>query len=444
MEESSREVQKNGDQQNECATNTPVKEDISSNVNTSVENEPEEKDEAQSSSGASVTSDKPAAASDCNVATRGNKKKGSKNRWRPLIIEPQSSKHHDRVKGQRGRRRDNSQTNVENGNTMLEEEVNSGAERGYRGSRRARGRGYSNFGRPSFRGRARNIDGNRSQTVAISDEYSPSITYYAVNYEGPVNQAVSPGRSVRNGPLSPNIAQTATAAYLSPTGAVPTSFISPYYTSFTPLTTPAYDQETLQNMIRKQIEYYFSEENLQRDFFLRRKMDSEGYLPVSLIASFQRVQALTQDILLLVEALESSTEVDLSEDRSKVRTKNDPQKWPIFAMRFPLSANETGDSVKAGDSGNANGSGASSDLHPDVPDFIPGQPYGYGYDGAQPPLKLEMAKDNGVALENTTKKVFCYADIVKKKELEAQTVFRQTLNNGENVNPCELKKRNDS
>lgn len=48
-------------------------------------------------------------------------------------------------------------------------------------------------------------------------------------------------------------------------------------------------------------EYYFSEENLQKDFFLRRKMDAEGYLPMSLIASFHRVQALTNDIRLIVE-----------------------------------------------------------------------------------------------------------------------------------------------
>ena len=41
-------------------------------------------------------------------------------------------------------------------------------------------------------------------------------------------------------------------------------------------------------------EYYFSLDNLQRDFFLRRKMTPEGYLPISLIASFNRVQQLTQ------------------------------------------------------------------------------------------------------------------------------------------------------
>ena len=66
-------------------------------------------------------------------------------------------------------------------------------------------------------------------------------------------------------------------------------------------------------------EYYFSEENLQRDFFLRRKMDSEGYLPISLIASFHRVQALTQDFSLIIESLHNSEKVELK-DGVKVST----------------------------------------------------------------------------------------------------------------------------
>lgn len=48
-------------------------------------------------------------------------------------------------------------------------------------------------------------------------------------------------------------------------------------------------------------EYYFSTENLERDFFLRRKMDQQGFLPVSLIASFRRMQALTTNAALILE-----------------------------------------------------------------------------------------------------------------------------------------------
>ena len=50
-------------------------------------------------------------------------------------------------------------------------------------------------------------------------------------------------------------------------------------------------------------EYYFSIENLERDFFLRRKMDKQGFLPVSLIAGFHRVQALTTNLNLILEVI---------------------------------------------------------------------------------------------------------------------------------------------
>ncbi|KAL1493377.1 hypothetical protein ABEB36_011442 [Hypothenemus hampei] len=89
------------------------------------------------------------------------------------------------------------------------------------------------------------------------------------------------------------------------------------------------DEPTLKEYIRNQIEYYFSEDNLNRDFFLRRKMDSEGYLPVTLIASFHRVQALTNNITLIIEAISSSDKIELASG-FKVRPKNDPTKWPIF------------------------------------------------------------------------------------------------------------------
>lgn len=67
-------------------------------------------------------------------------------------------------------------------------------------------------------------------------------------------------------------------------------------------------------------EYYFSEENLVKDFFLRRKMNAQGFLPLTLIASFQRVQNLTMDIDLVINAVLESDKLELleSEDGYKV------------------------------------------------------------------------------------------------------------------------------
>ena len=69
-------------------------------------------------------------------------------------------------------------------------------------------------------------------------------------------------------------------------------------------------------------EYYFSEENLMKDFFLRRKMDSEGYLPASLIASFRRVQALVYDVNFIVQAVKGSDVIEVK-DGIKVRRLTD-------------------------------------------------------------------------------------------------------------------------
>lgn len=75
-------------------------------------------------------------------------------------------------------------------------------------------------------------------------------------------------------------------------------------------------------------EYYFSDENLQRDFFIRRKMDAEGYLPITLIASFHRIQALSSEIQVVLSAVQESDQLEVFKN-FKVRTKNDPTKWPI-------------------------------------------------------------------------------------------------------------------
>jgi len=43
-------------------------------------------------------------------------------------------------------------------------------------------------------------------------------------------------------------------------------------------------------------EYYFSTENLVKDFFLRRQMDTDGWIAVELLASFRRVRIHTGSV----------------------------------------------------------------------------------------------------------------------------------------------------
>ncbi|VDM57888.1 unnamed protein product [Angiostrongylus costaricensis] len=106
--------------------------------------------------------------------------------------------------------------------------------------------------------------------------------------------------------------------------AIPFAPVYPTQLPFVPL-----NDETLKDCVRKQIEYYFSSDNLQKDFFLRRKMDSEGFLPITLIASFPRVRSLTQDLTLICEGLRDSDKVELSDDANMVRPRLNPTKWPL-------------------------------------------------------------------------------------------------------------------
>lgn len=81
--------------------------------------------------------------------------------------------------------------------------------------------------------------------------------------------------------------------------------------------------------IVNQIDYYFSVVNLCTDLFLRLKMDGQGWVPVSLIAGFNRVKALTSDINLILFALRSSDVVEVKAD--KVRRRGDWSKWVLRA-----------------------------------------------------------------------------------------------------------------
>ncbi|KAL6588190.1 hypothetical protein OROMI_001168 [Orobanche minor] len=98
----------------------------------------------------------------------------------------------------------------------------------------------------------------------------------------------------------------------------------------------------LHSKIVNQIDYYFSNENLVKDTFLRQNMDGGGWVSIKLIAGFKKVMQLTDNIQLILHAIQASNIVELQGD--KVRRKNDWIKWimpPMESnMRSPRSFNE--------------------------------------------------------------------------------------------------------
>lgn len=76
--------------------------------------------------------------------------------------------------------------------------------------------------------------------------------------------------------------------------------------------------------IKKQVEFYFGDSNFSRDKFLKAQvaMGQEGFVPLKTILSFKRMRDYTLE--KTVEALASSTIVELSADKSSVRRPRPP------------------------------------------------------------------------------------------------------------------------
>ncbi|XP_030504606.1 la-related protein 1A isoform X1 [Cannabis sativa] len=81
----------------------------------------------------------------------------------------------------------------------------------------------------------------------------------------------------------------------------------------------------LKSDLVKQIEYYFSDENLRNDRYLISVMDDQGLVPISLIAEFKRVKKMTTDISFILDALQGSVTVEVQ--GNKIRRRDGWEKW---------------------------------------------------------------------------------------------------------------------
>ncbi|KAK4368160.1 hypothetical protein RND71_011952 [Anisodus tanguticus] len=83
----------------------------------------------------------------------------------------------------------------------------------------------------------------------------------------------------------------------------------------------------LYSKIVSQIDYYFSNDNLIKDTFLRQNMDEQGWVPVNLIAGFKKVMQLTDNLQLILDVVRSSTVVEVQGE--KIRRRNDWMNWAM-------------------------------------------------------------------------------------------------------------------
>uniref|UniRef100_A0A2N9J3G6 HTH La-type RNA-binding domain-containing protein n=1 Tax=Fagus sylvatica TaxID=28930 RepID=A0A2N9J3G6_FAGSY len=111
-----------------------------------------------------------------------------------------------------------------------------------------------------------------------------------------------------------------------------------YGMPFVPLPPPAvfFSAPDLQlhTKIVNQIDYYFSNENLIKDTYLRQNMDDQGWVPIKLIARFNKVMHLTENIQLILDAVRTSNVLEVQGD--KVRRRGDWMRWIMPAsVQFP-------------------------------------------------------------------------------------------------------------
>ncbi|KAG2152745.1 hypothetical protein DEU56DRAFT_775768 [Suillus clintonianus] len=95
-----------------------------------------------------------------------------------------------------------------------------------------------------------------------------------------------------------------------------------------PQSTLAFPQDPTRSYLLGQLEYYLSPQNMAQDFFLRQRMDDQGWIPISLIASFNRVQKFTTEIQLVHDVLNLSSLTEVKGEYVRMAR----EQWKQFVL----------------------------------------------------------------------------------------------------------------
>lgn len=83
----------------------------------------------------------------------------------------------------------------------------------------------------------------------------------------------------------------------------------------------------LEKKILRQIEYYLGDVNMVRDKFLKNEITKdEGWIPLSVLTTFKRLQSLTTDIPTIFKALKSSVSGLLQIDEKENKIRRHPER----------------------------------------------------------------------------------------------------------------------
>ncbi|KAJ5893890.1 Winged helix-turn-helix transcription repressor DNA-binding [Penicillium taxi] len=129
---------------------------------------------------------------------------------------------------------------------------------------------------------------------------------------------------------------------------------------------------SLMNMLSMQLDYYFSVDNLCKDMFLRKHMDSQGFVPLVVIANFKRVKSLTEDIELIRHVTRHLRNAEYQTGEDGIERLRPREKWETWVLALELrddAAKHGG--VAPAQSHDENAIPNGSSLHPGSQQFIP-------------------------------------------------------------------------
>mmetsp|Transcript_20628 Transcript_20628/g.28962 ORF Transcript_20628/g.28962 Transcript_20628/m.28962 type:complete len:502 (-) Transcript_20628:278-1783(-) len=105
-------------------------------------------------------------------------------------------------------------------------------------------------------------------------------------------------------------------------------------------TQPKLEGEALNEALAKQIEYYFSKQNLLTDRYLVSQMNADFYVPIKTIANFKMIKSLTTDIDLVVNIMKQCKAVEVDETAALVRPYLQPTKNTIILREVAPNTTE--------------------------------------------------------------------------------------------------------
>lgn len=91
----------------------------------------------------------------------------------------------------------------------------------------------------------------------------------------------------------------------------------------------------LLDALKKQIEYYFSNANLRTDSYLVSQMNSDLYVPVKVIAGFNMIRSLTDDLEVILIAMKECDSIRLNPDQTMVKPNIKSSRNTLILREIP-------------------------------------------------------------------------------------------------------------